>query len=312
MSRARPNILSATPLNRLGHRRRDEAWLAEALDAARLLPVWRGRNLVTAGDPLQPVLLDRAGLDGLLSDDTETFLGAWDETQCFAVGLAGDAPPAGLPGTFADVRDIGSRLDDDHAALLAYARAMVTWHEGHRWCGRCGGRTLVQEAGHVRECAACEAKHFPRVDPAIIVLVADESRCLLGRQAGWPPHRYSTIAGFVEPGESLEDAVQREVLEETGMPVTDIVYHSSQPWPFPSSLMLGFTARPAGETIDLRDKELEDARWVERNDIVCGRILMPRSLSIAYRLIEDWFDEAPGRSLAREAQVGPGIGRPER
>ena len=130
MSRARPNILSATPLDRLGHKRREEAWLAEALEGARLLPVWQGRNLVTAGDPLQPVLLDRAALEGLLSEDTRTFLGAWDETQCFAVGLAGDAPPAGLPGAFADIRDIGSRLDDDSVGTHHDSRDDATRFEG--------------------------------------------------------------------------------------------------------------------------------------------------------------------------------------
>jgi NAD+ diphosphatase len=149
------------------------------------------------------------------------------------------------------------------------------------------------------------------VDPAIIVLVAEADRCLLGRQASWPPSRYSTIAGVVEPGESLEDAVAREVLEEAGVSIVDVRYHSSQPWPFPSSLMLGFTARPASETIELRDGELEDARWVTREDTIAGRVLVPPSVSIAFRLVEDWFDAEPGRSLAGEAQAGPWIARPE-
>jgi NAD+ diphosphatase len=149
------------------------------------------------------------------------------------------------------------------------------------------------------------------VDPAIIVLVADAERCLLGRQASWPEGRYSTIAGFVEPGESLEAAVRREVFEEAGVLVAEVEYHSSQPWPFPSSLMLGFTARPAGDRIALRDGELEDARWVSRDDLASGRILLGPKVSIAYRLVEDWFDAAPGRSLAAEAEAGPWVPRPE-
>jgi NAD+ diphosphatase len=310
MNPARSNFLADTSLDRLGHLRGDSAWVAAARAQGLYLAVWRRRNLVSGDETPAPVFLAAEAIAALGSEAECVLLGQRDDRPCFAIGLNGAAPPS-LPGTFEEIRGVGDRLDPSDAALLAYARAMVVWHERHRHCGACGAATECVEAGHARQCTGCGAKHFPRVDPAIIVLVADDARCLLGRQAAWPAGRYSTIAGFVEPGESLEDAVRREVLEETGVAVHAIEYHSSQPWPFPSSLMLGFRARPAGGAIVLRDGELEDARWVDREDVIARRIVLPPRVSIAYRLIEEWFDAAPGRRLALEAEPGPWIVRPE-
>ena len=205
---------------------------------------------------------------------------------------------------FAELRTVAALMPEDQAGLLGYARAMVNWRRMHRHCGRCGALTVPAKAGHVLVCTnpTCRHEQFPRIDPAIIVLVIDGDRVLLGRQASWPAGRYSTIAGFVEPGESLEDAVAREVHEETGIQVDGIEYHSSQPWPFPSSLMLGFMARAVSQDIHLRDLELEDARWFTREDIMSGTPLLPPRVSISFRLIEHWFDAAAALPL-RELNV---------
>jgi NAD+ diphosphatase len=189
----------------------------------------------------------------------------------------------------------------ESASLLAYARALSLWKARHRFCGVCGAPNLPMRAGHVMRCSRdeCASETFPRLDPAIIVLVSDASgeRALLGRQASWPAGRYSTIAGFVEPGESLEDAVAREVDEETGVHVTDVRYESSQPWPFPSSLMLGFRAVARTREITLRDGELEDARWFTRADIAAGHPALPPAGSISARLIDGWYNAPSGPSL---------------
>ena len=190
-------------------------------------------------------------------------------------------------------------LPIDEAGLLGYARAMVSWRRRHRFCGLCGTNTVPAKSGHVLVCSApaCRHEQFPRLDPAIIVLVSEGDRALLGRQASWPVGRYSTIAGFVEPGESLEDAVAREVLEETGIEVDRIEYHSSQPWPFPASLMLGFSAHALTTEVRLRDQELEDARWFTREEIAGNGALLPPRQSISYRLIEHWFDSGTNGRL---------------
>ena len=308
MTAARSNFLAGAPLDRIGHLRRDEAWLTAARSRGEWIPVWRRKVLVSAETPPRPMFL---GLDAVSDRGREwVLLGERAGVPCFAFALGGEEPPPSL-GRFEDIRGLGELLEPGDAALLAYARAMLTWHEHHHCCSRCGSPTRSFEAGHARRCEACGAKHFPRVDPAIIVLVADGDRCLLGRQPAWPPGRYSTIAGFVEPGESLEEAVAREVAEETGMRVSGVEYHSSQPWPFPSSLMLGFTADAAGGRITLRDSELEDARWLRRDDLAAGEVMLPPRVSIAWRLIEHWFDSAPGRCLEREAPAGPWLARPE-
>lgn len=310
MIAADANFFAASPLDRLGHLRRDAAWLQTARERGRYLVVWRGKVLLRDGEAPAPAWLSAQALAGHGSVADSVLLGECDGAPCFVIGLAGDQAPA-LPGAFEDLRGTGGALSPGDAALLAYGRAMVLWHARHGHCSACGAATGIIEGGHARECRQCTSKHFPRVDPAIIVLVADAERCLLGRQGTWPPGRYSTIAGFVEPGESLEDAVRREVLEETGVRVAAVEYHSSQPWPFPASLMLGFSATPIEDEITLHDGELEDARWVSRDDIAAGRILLPPRVSIAYRLIGAWFDRAPGRCLASEAEPGPWLARPE-
>jgi len=238
------------------------------------------------------------------------FLGVHDEHAHFALDISAIEAPldtmrsptlaaAGIADAevrFADLRQLGGRLERREGALLAFARAILFWHSRHRFCGLCGNPTRSEEAGHMRRCTdpACHAMHFPRTDPAVIMLVVDSDRTLLGRNKNFPlPGMYSTLAGFVEPGESLEDAVAREVREETAIEVGAVHYHSSQPWPFPANIMLGFYAEAASTEISVDYGELEDARWFERGWLLSHEddetFRLPRRDSIARRLIEDWL-----------------------
>jgi NAD+ diphosphatase len=317
------NVFAGPYLEREGHLRADPAWLEGALadPRSRVLPVWNSLNLVMGGEPAVPSSSGTAedtalraallGVHEIAPQRTPelVLLGRRDGTDLFAYEIESDQPPAIPEGTrFAELRTVAALMPEDQAGLLGYARAMVNWRRTHRHCGRCGTRTVPAKAGHVLICTnpICQHEQFPRLDPAIIVLVIDGDRVLLGRQASWPAGRYSTIAGFVEPGESLEDAVAREVQEETGIRVDGIEYHSSQPWPFPSSLMLGFTARAVSQDIQLRDLELEDARWFTREDIVSGTPFLPPNVSISFRLIEDWFDAAAAIPLRELHAAEPG------
>jgi NAD+ diphosphatase len=315
------NVFAGPYLDRAGHLRTDPAWFEGALadPKSRVLPVWNSLNLIAGGDETAAASAARAAF--LTVDEVPAprrpalvLLGRRDETNFLACELEAAEPPPTAAGTrFADLRTVAALLPDEEAGLLSYARAMVGWQRTHRHCGRCGTATVPAKGGHVLVCTnpVCRHEQFPRLDPAIIVLVVDGDRALLGRQASWPAGRYSTIAGFVEPGESLEDAVAREVHEETGIRVDEIEYHSSQPWPFPSSLMLGFSARATSRHIELRDLELEDARWFTRADIIGGTPYLPPNVSISFRLIEHWFDAAPGVRL-RELHTAPAWPQPQR
>jgi NAD+ diphosphatase len=199
------------------------------------------------------------------------------------------------------LRDLVSRVSADDAALLAYGRAMVLWHRRHRHCGHCGARTIAAAGGFALDCSspACGERTFPRLDPAIIVLVHRGDHCLLGRQRSWPEGRFSTLAGYVEPGESLEEAVAREVREETDVVVGDCRYLASQPWPFPASLMLGFHASARSSAIRLNDGELAEARWLSREDVGRGVVTLPPATSIAFHLIARWVEADGGAPLAQ-------------
>jgi NAD+ diphosphatase len=310
MSHPRPNIFAGPYVNRLEPRRSDDAAVAAALadPSARLVPVWRTRNLLRRA-PAPAACLVEVGVHLRANIDPRQLilLGRFGEHYAFAAEFEGEEPPdLGTEGEFVDLRFAGSALDVDEAGLLAYARAMVTWRRRHRFCGRCGTPMRAERAGHVMVCTAsdCRREVFPRLDPAIIVLVTDGDRALLGRQAGWPEGRYSTIAGFVEPGESLEDAVRREVLEETGIRVGALRYHSSQPWPFPSSLMLGFIAQAESSEIIRGDDELEDASWFSREQIARGTPVLPPPQSVSFRLIQEWYDAGAAQPLGQEHGAG--------
>ena len=287
------NIFAGAFVDRSGHRRKDPEWLQAAVDSpdSRFVPVW-GDKCLAAGEPLRTVLLSRSQVAGFLQSQETIFLGMFKEQPAFAVAIDGalDAPFTEA-GDFHDLRYLGSVLPVDEANLAAHARALVLWHVLQKHCGVCGSLSRVESGGNTRICTndECGTQIFPRVDPAIIVLVSNGEQCLLGRQRDWPENRYSTIAGFVEPGESLEDAVRREVTEETNIEVGKVRYHSSQPWPFPSSLMLGFTAEAVSSEILLNDGELEDAQWFTRKDLRSGFPRLPYRLSIARRLVENWL-----------------------
>ncbi|MEO7387631.1 MAG: NAD(+) diphosphatase [Gammaproteobacteria bacterium] len=288
-------------VERLSPLRQKAEELAAAFGAAdtRFVPIWQSRCLLRDGGV---VVCRREDLEPLAGDhESAVFLGRRDGEALFAIDVRSDEPPELLPaGGFFGLREILGQVSEADAALLAYARAMILWQERHRHCGVCGAPTRAREGGFVMTCTRpdCDHKSFPRIDPAVIVLVHRGSRCLLGRQATWPEGRFSTIAGFVEPGESLEDAVLREVHEETNIRAGDCTYVGSQPWPFPAAMMLGFHAIGLSDEIRFNDGELVEARWLSRDDIRAGAVTLPPRESIAFRLIEAWVDRDGGAPLA--------------
>lgn len=288
------NVFAGAFVDRSGERRKDPDWLSSAVkdEDSCFVPVW-GDQCFVGGDPLQAILLKRHQIENIVDDRDLIFLGVFRDQAAFAAPCSAgrDAPFREL-GEFQDLRYLGTVLPPDEANLVAHARALVLWHASQVFCGVCGSSARPGAAGNSRICMneSCRREIFPRVDPAIIVLVADGEHCLLGRQRTWPEGRYSTIAGFVEPGESVEDSVRREVYEETNIRVGSVVYHSSQPWPFPSSLMLGFMAEATSSDIVLNDSELEDARWFTRKELRSGFPKLPFRISIARRLVDHWID----------------------
>ena len=275
-----------------------------------ILPLWRGKPLARNKAALvwlpadHPVLRDAGDL---------VFLGQEAGRGLFAADLAHWAPPAVSvpdPPLFLDPNEEGHPLlPEDHAfvelrvlmlalsgreaELAAMARAVLGWHRSHAFCAACGARSELREAGWQRQCPACGTRHFPRTDPVVIMLVTRGNQTLVGRSPGWPDGMYSCLAGFVEPGETIEAAVRREVAEETGIPVGQVRYLASQPWPFPASLMIGCMAEALAEDIQLDPVELEDARWISREDMVevmAGRhpeVKAPRRGAIAHALLEN-------------------------
>jgi NAD+ diphosphatase len=297
MDSDRPNFFAGPYIDRRADAREEADWPQSALsDPATLYVVGRGTMHLLHKEPQPRIAFLPPGhaLIHELDRRQLVLLGWFRGARCVLIELEPDQPfetPAGT--SFEELRPLTPLLNAEEAGLLAYARAMSIWRIRQRYCGACGQPTTPERAGHVMRCLneICSHEFFPRLDPAIIVLVTDGERALLGRQSSWPPGRYSTIAGFVEPGESLEDAVVREVMEETGVLVTGSRYDSSQPWPFPSSLMLGFQATAAPGS-DIRiGAELDDARWFTREEIRSDGIpLVPPSHSISYRLISTWLE----------------------
>ncbi|MDH2327284.1 NAD(+) diphosphatase [Cereibacter sp. SYSU M97828] len=283
----------------------------DLLGQGGVLPVWRGKVLMQGGGLLR---LDAAS-PVLAKGGVAVFLGMDDGTAIFAQDISDWSPEAGAEGIeagfvdasrqthpaldadagFVELRQVMADLTPRDAELAAMGKALVQWHRSHRFCATCGAESAPAMGGWQRDCPACGAKHFPRTDPVVIMLVLDGNRLLLGRSHGWPDRMYSCLAGFVEPGETIEDAVRREVMEETGIAVGRVDYLASQPWPFPASLMLGCRAEARSREIRIDPVEIEDARWATREEMFAAiagvhpDIAAPRVGSIARFLISSWL-----------------------
>jgi NAD+ diphosphatase len=272
--------------------RTQSGWAREAReDPNTRFLIGQGTAILVTREPGASIaLLDReqAGLSGI-DDSRLVLLGWFNGARCVLVDLPAEYTFAPDNTYYEELRPLLPLISAEEAQLLTLARALLYWRGRARHCGVCGAPTAARSAGFVLVCTRCATEFFPRIDPAIIVLVTDGPKALLGRQASWPAGRYSTLAGFVEPGENLEEAVAREVEEETGTRITEARYFASQPWPFPASLMLGFHAMASVGPIHL-DGELEDARWFELDELRGSpQVLLPPPYTIARRLIEAWF-----------------------
>ncbi|GAA3890081.1 NAD(+) diphosphatase [Streptomyces sedi] len=287
-----------------GHRL-DEAWLGAAWShpSTRVFVVSGGQALIEESPDGRTELVMMPSFDAPLTEAHRYYLGT-DEEGVRYFALQKDALPGRMDDAArpAGLREAATLLSDRDSELMVHAVALENWQRLHRFCSRCGERTVIAAAGHVRRCQACGAEHYPRTDPAVIMLVLDDDdRALLGRQLHWPKGRFSTLAGFVEPGESIEQAVVREVAEEAGVTVGEVAYQASQPWPFPSSLMLGFVARATTTEVTVDGEEIEEARWFSRDDLreamESGEVLAPSGVSIASRLVEQWYGKPLVSSL---------------
>ncbi|MEQ1755262.1 MAG: NAD(+) diphosphatase [Micropepsaceae bacterium] len=301
-----PNVFANSPLDRAGHLRTDQPWLKTALSDPNSLfiPVWK----------LMPFLIkNREGrretgwITGELAlplmrpGATIIFLGLYKDAAHFAIDISGFNDPtkegslAGL-GSFADLRTVAEEIDLGDAAILAQAKSLIDWHQRHGFCANCGQPTIAADAGYKRFCEACNTEHFPRTDPVVIMLALNGDTCLLGRGAKWPTGFYSALAGFIEPGETIEEAVARELKEESGITIDQVSFHSTQPWPYPSSLMIGCYARAKTTEITIDTNELSDARWFTKDQVRAAMIKgtnelrMPPALAIAHQLVKSWIE----------------------
>lgn len=317
------NVFAGNRLDRAGPRRRDDAWV-EALradPASRFLALRRLEALIDATNGAAGIAwLDRAEVAGDLAAGAQSvLLGLEGASAFFAIDVSerpdggGAAPPFAGQGAFQDIRRVAGQVPRADAAMLAQARSMIDWHARHRFCAQCGQPTRSSADGTVRRCTdkACDAQHFPRTDPVVIMLVTDGERCLVGRSGRFPFKLYSALAGFIEPGETIEEAVRREVMEEAGVAVGKVRYHSSQPWPYPSSLMIGCIAEALTTDIHIDREELEDAQWFGRETMRAAVAraatitdpltrppeddsplpILPAPMAIAHQLIRWWVEE---------------------
>lgn len=299
------NTFADYPLDKAGQRRRDAAWLAEALaDDRAQLAIFSGMQPYCDADGV--VWLSGHARDAVCGANALTlFLGVDDKgAPHFAADFSGDigaSPVAGI-GAFEDMRAAASRLPGRESAILGCAKALFEWHAKHRFCANCGGPSDVADGGWKRFCVACRAEHFPRVDPVVIMLPVLGDRCCVGRQSKWPKSMYSAFAGFLEPGETMEEACAREIAEESGLSVTDVRYHSTQPWPFPSSLMIGLLCDVRDDVLAIDREEIDEAVWLTRAEAraaISGgatledgrRVFAPPPLAIAHQLIKAWASE---------------------
>jgi NAD+ diphosphatase len=306
--RSRGNAFAALELDRAGERRDD----VDAIN--RLSQGPNARYLLMRHDGSALVSSDRNALRELTAEECAslsngaslTFLGSANESHQFMLPIddvVAEHVATDFGGVFLDLRQAGALLSANDAGLFAYARGLAFWQDRTRFCSFCASPLRLESAGHRAKCTnpQCGIEHFPRTDPAVIVIVSYQNKCLLGRQPRWPAKRFSTLAGFVEPGETLEDAVRREVFEEAGVRVGACDYHSSQPWPFPASIMLGFTAEATDPHIQL-GSELAEARWFSVDDLVdglkSGEIGLSSPISVSYHLIEHWLREVSGIELS--------------
>lgn len=300
------NTFSGNPLDRAGDRRVDLAWLKTQMENpdALAVAVWNGRPLVEAapdgGDRLAYLRADMAS-EAAGGDERMVFLGLWKETPVFAAEFEGPADPTEGPlrglGRFEELRGVALSLPAPEAGVAGTAKSLLEWHRRHGFCSACGQKSEIVDGGWKRACPACKAEHFPRVDPVVIMLPVLGDRCLMGRQSAWPNGRMSALAGFLEPGESIEEACARELKEEAGLVCTRAVYHSSQPWPFPSTLMIGLIAAVENDQATPDQTELEEVRWFARDEIRAmlergsfDGITPPPPLAIAHHLLKAWAE----------------------
>ena len=299
---SKPNALSTGSLDRVNQHRKNLVWLAErwAAESTQVHVVWQG-NVAANGSELVP--LSPALTAKLLGDDyPRLLLGVIDDIAHFGVDVSHLDRSAIENALHEDamlrnLREAAGVLSADAANLATMASALMIWHSKHKFCGVCGQPTVLQSAGHELHCNACNTTHFPRTDPALIMLVTNGNKAILGRQKIWPAGMFSTLAGFLEPGESLEDTVAREVFEEVGVRITSVKYSSSQPWPFPQSLMVGYHATTADTELNVDTDELETAEWFTKENLLEARVMgkrgypsMPPSIAISRRLIDEWLD----------------------
>ena len=302
------NVFAGNPLDRASDRRGDAGWIAEQIAAPGSLGIalWNGKPLVEdakEGGAQIAYLSARMVRDLAQGDERLLFMGLWQGVAVFAVDLEGGADPAHGPleglGRFDDLRMIATALPLTEAGILATAKCMFEWRRRHRHCAACGQPSEVSDAGWKRICPACNAQHFPRTDPVVIMLAVKGEKCLVGRQAAWPKMMYSALAGFLEPGESIEEACARELWEEAKLRTVRVRYHSTQPWPYPSSLMIGLIAEVENDDATPDMVELDEVRWFTRQqarawlrgEIADARV--PGAMAIAHSIIKAWADEEP-------------------